>query len=88
VATTYYSNPVTVTVPCGIGLTVTATLPYGAVSTFSNQSDADDQAFSLATQLANEKASANNCDPQPVLTGAGGDYLIGAGGEPVEPVSW
>lgn len=86
VAPTYYSNPVTVTVPCGVGLTATVSLPYGAASSPNNQGEADDLAYSMATQLANEKAAANDCDQ--VLTGAGGDALIGAGGEPVEPVSW
>lgn len=72
-------------------LTATASIPHGAFSSVISQADADAQAYALAFQLASSAAAAQNCDPispEPVLTGAGGDPLLGAGGEPVEPVSW
>lgn len=73
-----------------VGWTATATLPYGFVVTTTNQADADAQALAIATQIAQDKAAAYNCDQSPklVLTGAGGDQLIDANGNPVEPVSW
>jgi hypothetical protein len=90
--TTYYSNAVTVQVPCDpyppavIPLAI-VTLPYGAFTSIISQADADSKALALATQVANARAAARNCDAY-VLVGAGGDPVIGAGGEPVEPVSW
>lgn len=72
------------------GWTATGTVPAGTFSSTTSQDAADAQALALALQIATDKAAAYNCDqsPQTVLTGAGGDQVIGAGGEPVEPVSW
>lgn len=73
------------------GDTATVTVAAGTFTSLISQADADAQALAFATELANAKAEAHDCDHNPqanVLLGAGGDQVFDAGGNQVEPVSW